>query len=64
MSAGATITRDDAELQPLTFNHDDNYVDWITEEADAAIIIRVFYSPNVQHILKGIRDPHMVRNRL
>jgi len=64
MRAYAIITGEDPEPQPLDFNHDDNYDDWKAKEAEAASIIRLSCSPEVQRIVKGIRNPHKMWNTL
>jgi len=64
MIAYAIVTRDDPEPQPLDFNHDDDYDDWKAKEAEAASMIRLFCSPEVRRILKGMRNPHEMWNTL
>jgi len=58
MSAYAIVTGGKPELLPRDFDHDDNYDDWKVKEAKAASIIRLSSSPEVQRIIKGIRNPH------
>ena len=58
MRAYAIVTGEDPEPQPLDFDHDDNYDDWKAKEAQAAFMIRLSCSPEVRHIIKGIRNPH------
>jgi hypothetical protein len=57
MRAYAIITGDDPEPQPLDFQHDDNYDDWKAEEAEDVSMIRLSCSPDVWHIVKGMRHP-------
>jgi len=64
MRAYAIVTREDPELQPLDFDHDDNYDDWKAKEAQAASIFRRSCSPEVRRIVKGIRNPHEMWNTL
>jgi len=64
MRAYAIITGEDPEPQPLDFDHDDNYDDWKAKEAKAASIIRLSCSPEVCRIIKGIRNPHRMWNKL
>ena len=51
MGAYAIVTGEDSELQPLDFYHDDNYDDWKAKEAEAASIIRLSCSPEIQRIV-------------
>jgi len=64
MKAYAIVTGDDPEPQSHDFDHDDNYDDWKAKEAEAGYIIRLSYSPKVQRIVKGIRNPHEIWNIL
>jgi len=64
MRAYAIVTGDDPELQPLDFDHDDNYDDWKAKEAEAASIIRLSCSPEVRRIIKGMRNPLEMWNTL
>jgi hypothetical protein len=64
MKAYAIITGDDPELQPLVFDHNDNYNDCRTKEAKGASIIRLSCSPEVRRIVKGMRNPHEMWNTL
>jgi len=64
MRAYAIVTGDDPELQPLDFDHDDNYDDWKAKEADATCMIRLSCSPAVQCIIKGMRNPLEIWNTL
>ena len=64
MKAYAIIIGDDPELQPLDFNHDDNYDDWKAKEAEAASMIRLSCSTKVRRIIKGMRNPHEMWNIL
>jgi len=57
MRAHAIVTGVDPELQPLDFDHNDNYDDWKAQEAEAASIIRLSCFPEVRRIVKGIRNP-------
>jgi hypothetical protein len=57
MRAYAIITGDDPEPQPLDFQHDDNYDDWKAEEAKDVSMIRLSCSPDVWHIVEGMRNP-------
>jgi len=58
IKAYAIMTGEDPEPQPLDFDHDDNYDDWKTQEAEAASIIRLSCSSEVQRIVNGIRNPY------
>ena len=51
MRAYAIVTGEDPEPQPLDFDHDDNYDDWKAKEAEAASIIRLSCSPEIQRIV-------------
>jgi len=64
MRAYTIVTGDDPELQPLDFDHDDNYDDWKAEEAEAASMIRLSRSPEVRRIVKGMRNPREMWNTL
>jgi len=64
MKAYAIVIGDDPEPQPLDFDHDDNYDDWKAKEAKAASMIRLCCSPEVQRIVKGMRNPHEMWNTL
>jgi hypothetical protein len=64
MWAYAIATGDDAEPQLLDLDHDDNYDDWKAKEAEATSIIRLSCSPEVRHIVEGIRNPHKMWNVL
>jgi len=64
MRAYAIVTGMESELQPVDFHHDDNYDDWKGKEAKAVSTIRLSCSPEVRHIVKGIRNPHDLWNTL
>jgi len=64
MRAYAIVTGEDPEPQQLDFHHDDNYDHSKAKEAEAASIIRLSCSPEVQRIVKGIRNPHEMWNTL
>jgi len=64
MGAHAIITGDDPEPRPLNLNHDGNYDVWKAKEAEATSTIRLSCSPEVQCIVKGIRNPHEMWNVL
>jgi hypothetical protein len=64
MRAYGIVTGDDREQQPLVFDHDDNYDDWKAKEAEAASTIRLSCSPEVRHIVKGMRNPLELWNTL
>ena len=64
MKAYPIVTGEDPEPQPLEIDHDDNYDDWKAKEAKAASMIRLYCSPEVRHIVKGIRNPHEMWNTL
>jgi len=64
MRAYAIVTGDDPEPQPLDFEHDDNYDDWMAEKAEAASMIRLSYSSEVRSIVKGMRNPLAMWNTL
>jgi len=51
MKAYAIVTGEDPELQPLDFDHDDNYDDWKAKEAEAASMIRLSCSSEVRRIV-------------
>jgi hypothetical protein len=56
----AMVTGEDPELQPLDIVHIDNYDDCKAKDAEAASITRLSCSPEVWHIVKGIRNPHRI----
>jgi hypothetical protein len=56
MRAYAIVTGDDPEPQPIDFDHDDNYDDLKDKEAEAASVIKLSCSPDVLHIVKGMRN--------
>jgi hypothetical protein len=62
MEAYGMITGDHLEPQPLDFDYDVNYDDWKAQEAQAASIIRLSCSTEVQRIVKGIRNLHEMWN--
>jgi hypothetical protein len=64
MRAYAIVTGEDPEPQPLDFDQNDHYDDWKAKEADAASMIRVSCSPEVWHMVKGIRNPDNMLNTL
>jgi len=64
MTAYAIVTRENPEPQPIDFDHDDNYDNWKAKDADAAFMIWHSCSPEVQRIVKGIRNPHEMWNIL
>jgi len=64
MRAYAIVTGEDPKPQPLDFNHDDNKDDWKAKEYEAASIIRLSCSPEVQRIVKGISNSHQMWNTL
>jgi len=64
MKAYAIVTGENPELQPLDFDHNDNYDDWKAKEAKAALMIRLSCSPEVWLIVKGIPNPHDIWNTL
>lgn len=55
--AYAIITGDNPEPQRLDFDPDDNDDDWRANEAEAVSIMKLFCSPKVHRIMKGIRYP-------
>jgi len=64
MRAYAIVTGEDPEPQLLDFNHNDNYDDWKSKEVQAESMMRLSCSPEVQHIVKGIGNPHEMWNTL
>ena len=64
MKAYAIVIGDDPELQPLDFDHDDNYDDWKAKDAEAASMIRLSCSPEVRRIVKGMRNSLEMWNTL
>lgn len=60
----AIITGDNPKPQPFDFDYDDYDDDWKVKTAKAGPIIGPFCSPEVQHTIKGIRNPHKLWNRL
>jgi hypothetical protein len=58
MQADAIVTGVDPELQPLDFDHDANYDNWMAKDAEAASMIRHSSSSEVRRIVKGIRNLH------
>jgi len=57
MQLYTVVTIVDSESEPLEFEHDGIHDDWKAKEAMAASIIRLYCSPKVQCIDKGIRTP-------
>jgi len=64
MKAYPIVTGEDSEPQRLDFDHDDNYDDWKAKEAEAASMITLSCSSEVQRIVKGIPNPHEMWNTL
>jgi len=64
MRVYAIVSRDDSEPQPADFNHEDNYDQWKAKEAEAALMIKLFFSPEVRRIFKGMRNTLEVWNTL
>jgi len=64
MKVYAIVTGEDAEPQPLDFDHDHHFDEWMAKEAEAASMIRVSCSPEVRRVIKGIRNPHEMCNTL
>jgi hypothetical protein len=64
MKAYSIVTGEDPELQPLDFDHDENYDDWKAKEAEAASMIRLSCSREAWRIAKGIGNPHEMWNTL
>ena len=62
MRAYPIVTGEDPELQPVDFDHDDNYDDWKAKQVEAASMIRLSCYPEVRCIVKGIRNPHKMWN--
>jgi hypothetical protein len=62
--AYAIFTGDDPEMQPLDFDHNDNYDDWKAKEAEAMSIMRLSCSLEVRRIIKGMRNPLEMWNML
>jgi hypothetical protein len=56
MRAYLIVTGYDAEPQPLDFDHDDNYDDWKPKKSKAVSVLRLSCSPEVWHIVKGMRN--------
>jgi hypothetical protein len=57
MKAYAIVTGEDPELQLLDFDYHNKYDYWKVKEAEAASRIRLIFSTEVRHIVKGIRNP-------
>jgi len=64
MGAYTIISGDDPKLQPLDFDHDDNYDHWKDEKAEASSMIRLSCTPEVRCIVKGMRNPHEMWNTI
>ena len=64
MRAYTIVTGEDPELQPRDFDCDDNYDDWKAKEPKAAPMIRLSCSPEVRHIVKGMRNSLKLWNTL
>jgi hypothetical protein len=62
--AYAIVSREDPESPQLDFDHDDNYDHWKDKEAATASIITLSCSPEVQCIVKGIRNDQKMWNTL
>jgi len=62
LRAYAIVTGDDPELQPLDFDHDDNYNDWKAKEAEAASMVRLSCLSEERRIVNGIRNPREMWN--
>jgi len=62
--AYAIVTGDDPEPQRLDLNHDKNYDNWKAKAAEAVPMIRLSCSPEVQRIVKGMRNPQEMWNTL
>jgi hypothetical protein len=56
MRLNEIVTRDDAELQHLDLDHDDNFDDSMAKEAKASFIFKPLCSPEVRRIVKGINN--------
>jgi len=56
MRAYAIVSGEDAEPQTLDFDHDDKCDEWKAKEAKVESLIRLSCSPEVQRIVKGIRN--------
>jgi hypothetical protein len=64
MRAYAIVTRDDPETQPIDFDHNDNCDDLKAKKAEAASVIKLSCSPEVQHIVQGMRNSLEMWNTL
>jgi len=62
MQADAIVTGEQPKLQTLDSDHDDNNDDLKGMEAKTASIIRLWCSPEVQCIVKNIRNHHEMWN--
>jgi len=54
--------RNDSEQQPNDFYPNDNYDDWKAHQGKVWSIIWLSWSPEEQHIVKGITDLYEVQN--
>jgi hypothetical protein len=58
------VAGDDPDVEPLAFDFDNNCDDWKAEETQAASMIRLSHSPEVQQMVQGMRKPHELWNIL
>jgi hypothetical protein len=64
IEAYTTTITEIPELQPVDFNHDENYKDWKAGAAEAVYVIRLAYYPNVMDVVTGIPNAHEMWNTL
>jgi len=60
----AIVTSDDPELLHIDFDHDDDSDDCKAKAAEAASTSTLSCSPEVRHIVMGMRKPHEMPNTL
>lgn len=64
MTINGVVTGGNLEPQALKFDYDDNYDKWMGKAPTAAPIVILSSSPEVQRIIKRIRNPHEIWNML
>jgi len=62
MRTYAMVIEDDPEPQPIDFDQDGNYDEWMAKEAEASSMIRLSSSTEVRHLVKGMRNCHAMWN--
>jgi len=64
MGAYAIITGEDPDLRLLDINHDNNYDTWKAQKTETASMIRLSCSSETRRIVKCIRNPQEMWNKL